>query len=73
MTRSDITFGTLPVLGELHRPDKSALLAEGAFFFLGSPATASFSICRPREAAFFFSSLGYYFSCLLLSKWLSRS
>ena len=35
MTRSDITFGTLLVLGELHRPDKSALLAEGAFFFLG--------------------------------------
>ena len=34
MTRSDITFGTLLVLGELHRPDKSALLAEGAFFFL---------------------------------------
>ena len=38
MTRSDITFGTLLVLGELHRPDKSALLAEGAFFFLGPPA-----------------------------------
>ena len=40
MTRSDITFGTLLVQGELHRPDKSALLAEGAFFFLNTWASA---------------------------------
>ena len=46
MTRSDVTFGTLLVLGELHRPDKSALLAEGAFFFLGTKASAgSLSTC----------------------------
>jgi hypothetical protein len=52
MTRSDITFGTLLVLGELHRPDKSALLAEGAFFFLGSMTVVDAMSTEPYDVAF---------------------
>ena len=65
MTWSDITFGTGPesditfwpmpemlVLGELHRPDKSALLAEGAFFFLGSMSVVDAMSAEPYDVTF---------------------